>query len=321
MTRKVNILTVYLIVLTLSSCGVLPFTQQASDSPEDSKIITSDINNFYHAFDLAVQDTANAEKIFKENYFSVGSPGLKDFYKSKIHSKEEFTDFVMFFQGFYQSIRSDISQLAELEQEIFRDFKKFKALYTEAVFPDVYFLVGRFSSNGTISNNGILIGTEILSRTPKTNTEGWNEDILRISMEKRHIAITVAHELTHFNQSGMKSGNTLLWKSIREGSAEFIAELITGKTDGNYEDFKGKELSIWKDFKEDMDKSVWQSWQLESNDRPRNAGYWAGYIICKAYLDQIGDKEQAISDILNIRDYDEFYQSSKVEHFLRQNFL
>jgi hypothetical protein len=30
---------------------------------------------------------------------------------------------------------------------------------------------------------------------------------------------------------------TLLAKSIREGSAEFIAELISGETDGEYSEF------------------------------------------------------------------------------------
>ena len=207
-----------------------------------------------------------------------------------------------------------------MEAEIFKSFREFEALYPEAVFPDVYFVIGRFSSNGTISKTGLLIGTEMLSRTPQTDTEGWNEGILRISMEKNHIPVTVAHELTHFNQGGMKKGNTLLWKSIREGSAEFIAEQLTGETDADFRDFEGKELRIWNDFREDMHKSIWRPWQQAGENRPRNAGYWAGYMISKAYYEQVGNKEKAIYDILNIQDYEEFYRKSQVDQFMKQKF-
>jgi len=298
-------------------------TSRVSEEPRSSKIYTSDISNFYKAFDLAINDSVNANKIFQKEYFSKGTKGLKDFYKTKIKDVDDFTKFVIRYKEFYKSIRNDISNIDDLKKKIYLNFESFQSLYPNAVFPDVYFVVGKFSSNGTISKRGLLIGTEILCRTENTNTENWNKDILKISMLREHIPITVSHELIHFNQSKMEYGNTLLSKSIREGSAEFIAELISGETDGNYSDFKGKEIKIWNDFRNDKNKSIWNSWnswQQANDKRPKNAGYWTGYLICKAYYEQIKDKEKAVEDILSIQDYNVFYEKSKVEEYIKEKY-
>lgn len=319
MTSKKSIL-ILLSFVALQSCSIFNFGYETTKYPKDSELITSDIDHFYEAFDLAIKDTANAEQIFEEYYFKRGSKGLNDFYKTKIRSTEKFSDFVLTFEDYYQSIRNDITELKDLEDQINLNFQEFENLYPQAEFPDVYFLVGKYQSNGTISKNGLLIGTEILARTADSDTATWNDDMLRISMERKHIPVTVSHELVHFNQDRMKPGNTLLWKSIREGSAEFIAELISGETDADYQDFKGKELEIWNDFKNDKNKSIWKSWQQASEARPGNAGYWIGYIICKAYYEQIGNKERAVREILSIQDYSDFLKKSDVEKYLQTHF-
>lgn len=318
-----KIFSLFFLICIFQSCIVLSQTSRVSEEPRSSKIYTSDISNFYKAFDLAINDSVNANKIFQKEYFSKGTKGLKDFYKTKIKDVDDFAKFVIRYKEFYKSIRNDISNIDDLKKKIYLNFESFQSLYPNAVFPDVYFVVGKFSSNGTISKRGLLIGTEILCRTENTNTENWNKDILKISMLREHIPITVSHELIHFNQSKMEYGNTLLSKSIREGSAEFIAELISGETDGNYSDFKGKEIKIWNDFRNDKNKSIWNSWnswQQANDKRPKNAGYWTGYLICKAYYEQIKDKEKAVEDILSIQDYNVFYEKSKVEEYIKEKY-
>jgi hypothetical protein len=315
-----KIFYLFCIIFVFQSCTVLSQNSRVSKEPRLSKIYTSDIDNFYKAFDLAINDTDNAKNIFKKEYFSKGTKGLKDFYKTKIGNIDKFTKFVIRHKEFYKSIRNDITNIDDLKERIYSNFDSFKSIYPNAVFPDVYFVIGKFQSNGTISKRGLLIGTEILCRTENTNTENWNKDILRISMLRKHIPITVSHELIHFNQSKMEVGNTLLSKSMREGSAEFIAELISGETDGDYSEFIGKETEIWNDFKTDKNKSIWYSWQKSNEQRPKNAGYWIGYLICKAYYEQIKDEEEAVLDILSIKNYDEFYEKSKVEKYIKENF-
>ncbi len=121
----------------------------------------------------------------------------------------------------------------------------------------------------------------------------------------------------------MKDENTLLSKSISEGSAEFIAELISGETDGDYSEFKGKEIEIWNDFRNDKNKSAWDSWSSwhqANKKRPKNAGYWTGYLICKAYYKQAKNKEKAINDILSIQDHTFFYEKSNVEKYIKEKY-
>jgi len=282
-------------------------------------IYTEDIDNFYSAFDQAIKDTVNAKGIFKKEYFAKGSKGLKDFLKTKIKDIEQFSKFVIRNKVFYQSIRKDILDIEDLEKQVYSNSEAFKNLYTNAVFPNIYFVIGRFSSNGTISKRGLLIGTEILGRTEKTDTKNWNKNILRISLLRSHIPITVAHELIHFNQSKMEEQNSLLWKSMIEGSAEFIAELITGETDGNYSKFEGREVEIWEDFKKEMNNSYWSSWKSwhqASDKRPRNADYWAGYLI----YEQNSDSKKTIDAILNIKDYNAFYQEAQVDKYINEKF-
>lgn len=279
--------------------------------------VTSDIDRFYQAFDLARKNPEDSKQIFNLYYFRKGSKGLKDFYKLKIQSKEKFAEFVIKYQDYYESIRRDITDLGEIFHRLEEHVAAFKKLHPRATIPTVYFLIGKFQSNGTISKAGLLIGTEMLSRTSDSDTARWDKALLELSMRRDHIPVTISHELVHFNQDQMKEGNTLLWKSIREGSAEFIAEIITGQTDGDYHEFTGREREVWEDFKEDMDKSLWISWQRASEGRPKNAGYWMGYTICKAYFHQIGqDKVRAVQDILRIQDYGEFLEKSKVEEYL-----
>jgi len=312
-----------LLICLFQSCIVFSQISRVSKEPHSAKIYTSDISNFYKAFDLAINDSVNAKRIFKREYFSKGTKGLKDFYKTKIKDVDKFAKFVIRHRGFYKSIRNDISNIDDLKKQIYLNFESFKSIYPNAVFPDVYFVIGKFNSNGTISKRGLLIGTEILCRTANTDTENWNKNILRMSMLREHIPITVSHELVHFNQSKMEDGDTLLSKSIREGSAEFIAELISGETDGDYSEFNGEEIKIWNDFRNDKNKSVWNtwdSWQKASNRRPKNAGYWTGYLICKAYYKQVRNKEKAIKDILSIQDYNDFCEKSKVEEYIKREY-
>ena len=114
----------------------------------------------------------------------------------------------------------------------------------------------------------------------------------------------------------------LLKYALIEGSAEFMAELITGHTDGNYGAFKGREKSIWEDFKKDMHKDVYGDWlQAQEPKRPRNGMYWAGYLICKSYYKRAKDKNQAIFDILHIENYLEFYKKSQVDEYINSKYI
>lgn len=300
--------------------AIASIKSRSAESPHQSKYITSDIDLFYHAFDLAIKDTAKAAQIFKDEYFSKGSDGLQDFFVAKIGNVERFTKTVLKNRDFYANARKTIQQTTALKGPIRKYTATLEDLYPQAVFPDVYFLVGQLNSNGTISDNGLLIGTEQMSKTPTTPTTGWTNWQREWIMNFDQIPVTVIHELVHFNQDGMTRENTLLCYAMFEGSAEFITELVTGQTDGDYGTFQPDKLRIWNDFTASRHEDLYTEWiEAQPGKRPRNALYWAGYMISKAYYAKAANKSQALHDLMHIKDYETFYLQSDVENYLENN--
>jgi hypothetical protein len=124
-----------------------------------------------------------------------------------------------------------------------------KCLYPDAVFPDIYFVIGRLSSGGTVSDVGLLIGTEMFR----------NSDGLRG---------IVAHELIHFQQrkagqwAAAEASPTLLAVTIMEGSADFVAELISGiRGNSAAQDYgRANERAIWAEFESQTQAADFGTW-------------------------------------------------------------
>jgi len=94
-------------------------------------------------------------------------------------------------------------------------FRKLKSIYPDAVFPDVYLLIGRMNSGGTYTANALLIGVDmygITPTTPKDELSDWHKQVLKPIDEIPYI---VAHELIHYQQKYPKGERTLLSASIR----------------------------------------------------------------------------------------------------------
>ena len=131
-----------------------------------------------------------------------------------------------------------------------------------------------------------------------------------------NIPYIVAHELIHFNQNYPRKKTTLLEQSIKEGSADFIGELISGKhineRASTYGDAHEEELCT--EFVEIMDDFNYHGWLYGSNGkkegRPNDFGYWIGYKITQSYYINHPNKKQAIVDILNISDFKGFLTES-----------
>jgi hypothetical protein len=57
--------------------------------------------------------------------------------------------------------------------------KNQKKLFPDAIFPNLCFLIGRWSSAGTVSNNGLFIGTDMLSKSdavPLSELNLWEKN-------------------------------------------------------------------------------------------------------------------------------------------------
>ena len=291
--------------------------------PLKAKLIDADVKNFWNAYDIIGGDSSKAKEIYRTNYINKGTIGLRFYYLYKIGSLENFVMMHEQRKKYYASIRNNTLKPGQLKNEYTKIFVSLKNIYPDAKFPPVYFVMGKLNSAGTSSSDGLILAIDqaCMSATVDT-TELTTWEKHNISPFKK-LPHTVAHELIHFQQSGMASDTTLLREAILEGMADFIGELISGKSSNErllvYA--KGKEKKIWEDFKKEMYLDRKYNWiangDQETADKPADLGYWVGYQICKAYYEEAKNKKQAIYDMLHIRDYKKFLEISRLDEKIK----
>ncbi len=278
-------------------------------NPLSTEIVTSDLDRFWVALDKAGPDIN--PQVIDELYIKPGSKGIKGFTKGRIKNAEYLSGVIKSHTKYYHSIKSSTDSIAGMEDQIRQSLVKLKDLYPKAIFPPVYFVIGALSSGGTSSNDGLIIGADLYGRTATTPTDELNEWLRSVIKPVKEVPHIVAHELIHFQQD--YDGGSLLAASLKEGSADFIAELISGRhINQHVHDFANPiEKELWLEFKERMNEKDYSGWLYSAaNGRPNDLGYWMGYKISKAYYDQAPDKKKAIEDILHIKDFNRFLDQS-----------
>lgn len=199
-------------------------------------------------------------------------------------SAEDLAAYVRAHRATYDSVRAANLDVTRAEPAIRAAFHKLKDLYPAAVFPDVYFVIGRFNSGGTSSDHGLLIGAEMY-RDPS------------------RLPAIVAHELIHYQQH-YESGK-LLEHSFMEGTADFIGEMISGQQINNAPHKYGvaHEAELWAVFKQHVDDTNFFPWMYGTppDGKPNDLGYFIGYRIAQAYYAKANDKKEAIREIITAR--------------------
>jgi hypothetical protein len=306
------------IVLGLILIGYITFylTGPTNGDPLKAKLVTTDIDNFWLAYDASGPDFKPS--VFQELYLDKGSKGLKGFISNRIQSSEYLSKVINTHLNYYNSIRESTNKIPLMTEQIREDMTKFKKVYPDAVFPPIYFVIGALSSGGTSFRNGLIIGAEMYGLTPETPMEelnDWLKSVLKGVDELPHIVI---HELVHFQQNNslmsLFDEQTLLSASIHEGAADLIAELVSGKhINGHVHEFANpREEELWNEFRTLMLGNDYTGWLYSSQEgRPNDLGYWIGYKITKSYYDNANDKNKAISDIIHVRDFEKFLNESK----------
>lgn len=282
------------------------------------QIVTSDIDHYLKAYKMAQKDPAQRSQIYQQEYIDQASVGLKDYYQRRIQSVEAFVKNQDEKPKFYAAIVPALEQVSQQKSAIRKGLQKIKELYPQASFPNVYLVVGRWNSGGTVSDNGLLLSADMLSKSAAVPTDelvGWQQLAYKPAS---YLPDVVVHELIHTLQARPSGERTLLKMAIREGMADFLTELATGKnpSDHVYEWAKPQERVLWQEFKQDMNGAEPKGWLQElpkRSDRIADLGYYEGYEIVKAYYEQALDKEQAIHDMLTMADYGMLFTQSGYE--------
>jgi hypothetical protein len=290
--------------------------------PEQVPLVTSDIDHFWAAYAAAQHDTAHAQALFRRLYLDRASVGLQDYYRLKIRQDETFARAILRRPRYYHSIQSTTLAIAAEKPRIIAAFRRFQQLYPAVRFQPIYFVVGGWTSGGTVSEAGLLIGADQTANGPGVDTS-------ELTLVQRNRCEPVAtlpalmvHELVHRNQ-GPQDG-TLLSYALNEGMADFVAELVTGHIPNARLHPYGNahEHELWAAFQGEMLGTDSHNWiangRQETPTKPCDLGYYVGYRIVQAYYQQQVDKPRALAHILTLHDARAFLAESGYETTLAQ---
>lgn len=266
-------------------------TSTLGQSALQSKIHTSDIDNFWKTYDKiqATNDTSQQLQIIQTTYFDSGSEGLKSFIKEAELTTNCLLRNIKRKPKFWVSIRPKTLAIKKQFQELEKIMSRYKQLYPKFKQPDIYFTIGCLSSGGTTNKNEILIGSEIAAADNTVDASEIGTWLKGVFKDNKGIEYLVAHEMTHTQQPDGDSEDdgksNLLGYCIIEGAADFIAELLLQKSISSpYMTYgKANEKMLWQKFQKEMYGQDADNWLYNGGDTSHaDLGYFEGYAICKS---------------------------------------
>ncbi|MEO7042060.1 MAG: DUF2268 domain-containing putative Zn-dependent protease, partial [Gemmatimonadaceae bacterium] len=292
--------------------------RKVHSDPNRVLISTADITRFWTAYDLAAKEpTIDARSgVYLREYVEPGSRGLHDFYAKKIRSSKRLAEAVDKYPRFYASMRGPASHLSNLAPTIRSVFRRMKQLYPETIYPDIYFVMGRISSAGTVADYGLLFGAEQNVASAGTPVDELPLALQRIVYQRADLPHTIAHELVHFQQH-LADKHTLLDVALIEGGATFLSDLAVPDRPPPYFLTWGAahERQVWTAFARVMEHDDVSQWignngTTSRPDWPADLGYFVGYQISKAYYERASNKRDAIRDLIVLRDSEAILRGS-----------
>jgi len=271
---------------------------RASRDPQTVVISTADIDLFWHAYDEWKTSASSVPdqlaSILDRDYIHKGSQGVKDFIPQRIINGDALAKIILKDEKYYDDVRANTMQMQDYVPEIRKGFVRLKEMFPDAIFPPVYFVIGRRNSGGTDSDNGLIIGAEMFT------------DDGRSRIHLTDVVSIVIHELIHYQQQ--THGNDLTTEAMNEGAADFVSELITGHDID--EDTKpygdSHEEELWEKFQEDRKTNDLKPWLYNGADAnrvgPPDLGYYVGYKISQSFYEISRDKAAVLKIIIAMKD-------------------
>ncbi|MCI2230437.1 hypothetical protein MC378_14755 [Polaribacter sp. MSW13] len=317
-----NIYSIVLLIFTLLGCN------QKIDNLNDN-IITSDIDNFWNAYDKinATKDTIQQIKLLKTLFLDKASEGQKKMIQARNYSEKEYLNTINNFPKFWTSIRENTLKAKTIDEELSIGVDKLKSIYPQVKPAKIYFTVGALRSSGTTMDSLVLIGTELAFTDKQTPTEEFPEYLSHLrnyfdSEPGENLVFLNIHEYIHTQQK-TTIGNNLLAQTVLEGVAEFLAEKALNTRSPNPQIQFGKEndAKIKSKFELEMFSPNVNNWIWNSANNEfgmRDLAYYVGYKICEEYYNASEDKQKAIEQMIQL-DYNN--ENKLIEFVEKSNYF
>ena len=274
-------------------------------------IITTDIKNFWQAYDQIKLATDSAKKIdlINQLYIQKATPGLKALMQVRNYHAQGFVYAINNYPLFWASVRNNTLNADNYAKEIEKAIVLLRKLYPALKPASIYFSIGALRTGGTTLEDKVLIGAEILMTDEQTNTTEIQKDFAHLpSFFKTRpidgLVFTNTHEYVHTQQKST-IGNTLLAQVVIEGVAELLAEKALKVASPNPQIAFGKanDATIKAAFEKEMFSSSMANWLYNSPNNPfkmRDLGYYVGYAICEQFYNLSKDKRAAIKEMIEL---------------------
>lgn len=278
--------------------------------PNAAQIVYDDLDRFaaaYHQLS-AIRDTlAHLDTL----YLRPASPGLQVFAPMyQVNAASLAAAVRRNPERYATAARLGPQGVRELEPEVRQAMVRLREVYPIAVFPRIFYLVGTQRAGGAVQREGVFIAVETYSepqagRGPHRLTE---------------LAHLVSHEIVHYQQAAWnpelyQRSNSLLARAIKEGAADFIAELISGRHINLVAHQYGErnEVELWRRFRREMTDTTTGEWfftQPKDRGMPRDLGYYVGYKIAQSRFRRERDTAAGVAALIRISDYPKFLEES-----------
>jgi hypothetical protein len=300
------VLVAFAVAVLLAGCA-RPLQQ--TTSPSQTQFVFDDVHNFVRAYRQLATST-DSVAVLDSLYLRAASPGLKLFREKYPFDAKALSAAIAQFPADYAGVEQRLQWMLGQRDSLRALIGTFgKHVPILAPLP-VYFLVGKHSGTASGSAVGALITIENGAVNPV----------------RSNLPEFLIHEFTHiqqFSAIGMDRYQTifgprksLLALTIREGIAEFVADLITGRItqqraraylEANADD-------VWRRFRAEMcgvETGDWMWVRPKDPAQPSFVGYALGAEIARAFYENQRDKRAAIRTLLYVDDYPRFLRESK----------
>ena len=288
--------------------------QTRVDHPDSARIVVSDVAIFWRAFDklTPAMTRADSVRILDQEYLAQGSKGLQGYATTHLKKPDNLLMGLGMLPKYVAGVRANTLKMSA--DDVRAALRKVEAFYPDASYPDIYFVFAGFTSQGTVSKGNVVIAAEMVSADSLTPREELPPFLRSVDLTRNVLPCIMVHEMLHAQQN-YPSDKSLLAQVIVEGVADFITQKAVGCVQtaaATYAYGEAHERELWQLFQQEMRGTDYSKWLYNGNikDRPDQLGYWMGYQIAEAYYDRASNKQQAIRELLNIRDFNAVLEAS-----------
>jgi hypothetical protein len=313
-----NTILIILFTFILFGCN-----KKIDDS--NKNIITSDITNFWKAYDKisSTQDSILQYKYLDSLYFKNGTVGLEGIRQARNYTPQDYITSINNYPKFWASIRENTLQAEKMSSELENGVGKLKTLYPELKPAKIYFSIGSFRTPGTTIDSLVLIGSELSMADSKTETSEFPENLSHLKSyfktnPNKHLVFLNLHEYVHTQQNPRVFN--ILSLVIYEGVAEFVATKALEVSSPNPQIEFGKENAnrIREVFEKEMfynnNLYKWLDGNAPNEFGMRDLGYSVGYQICENYYNQSENKTEAIKTMIEL----DYSNEAEIENFIKK---